>query len=196
MDMVRVISLLAILCIPHGDLRAQDNRRFNHIEPMVKHVTKNGQSFFEITAHRFVRATQQQAWRVLTDYDRLPEFVPNLQSSKVISRTGNEIILEQDSKAGFLFISQNIHLVVRVIEQPHSAIDVTFVSGDMKYYVARWEIAPAQEDGLDGARITYSGKMEPDFFVPPLVGAALVENDVKAMVEAVVIEIDKARQPR
>jgi ribosome-associated toxin RatA of RatAB toxin-antitoxin module len=196
MDIVRVLSLVAMLCIPGSSVRAQDHRRINHCEPMVKHVTKNDQSFFEIAVRRFVRASPQQAWRVLTDYERLPKFVPNLQSSKVISREGNEILLEQNSEAGFLFISQNIHLVVRVTEQPHSTIDVTLVSGDLKHYAARWEISPAAADGVDGACIAYSGEMEPNFFVPPLVGEAVVERDVKMMVEAVAAEIGKGWQFR
>jgi hypothetical protein len=88
-----------------------------------------------------------------------------------------------------LFASQTIHLVVLVTERPHTGIDVQLLSGNMKRFLAQWEITPTQEDGVEGIRLTYSGEIEPEFFVPPVIGDALVEKDVKEMLNAVAMEI-------
>jgi hypothetical protein len=44
---------------------------------------------------------------------------------------------------------------------------------------------------MQGTLISYAGTMEPDFFVPPLVGESAVQANVRKMVAAVVKEIDR-----
>jgi ribosome-associated toxin RatA of RatAB toxin-antitoxin module len=161
------------------------------VEANADRVHRDGQSFFSIQASGFVLAAPQQAWRVLTDYDRLAEFVPDLLSSRLITRSAHQAVVEQRSEAGFLFISHSIHLVVRITEQPFSSIDVALVSGNMQRYTAHWQLAPATRNGMQGTLISYAGTMEPDFFVPPLVGESAVQANVRKMVAAVVKEIDR-----
>lgn len=154
-------------------------------------MNENGFSFFEVNAKSFVQATPRQAWKVLTDYERLTEFVPGLVRSKVLSRNQREVTLEQESNAGFLFLSQTIRLVVRLREQPFSTIEVALVSGDMKRYQARWTLTAFAQNGRDGTLIGYSGAIEPVFFLPPVVGRQLVQANVRKMVQAVSAEIEK-----
>jgi ribosome-associated toxin RatA of RatAB toxin-antitoxin module len=161
------------------------------VEANADRVHRDGQSFFSIQASGFVFAAPQQAWGVLTDYDRLDEFVPDLQSSRLITRSAHHAVVEQRSEAGFLFISHTIHLVVSITEQPFSSIDVALVSGDMQRYTGHWQLAPATRDGVQGTLVSYTGTMEPDFFVPPLVGTSAVQANVRKMVAAVVQEIDR-----
>jgi ribosome-associated toxin RatA of RatAB toxin-antitoxin module len=189
----RLVLRLALLFLALWTPVMHAEEFFPH--PMVQanahRIQQNGEAVFEVNASSFVRATPQHAWRVLTDYDRLAEFVPDLVSSKVVSRTQHEAIVEQRSQAGFLFVSQSIRMVVRITEQPFSKIDVAQVSGDMRHYAAHWELAPFAKDGVDGTRITFSGTMEPDFFVPPLLGTPIVQGNVRKMVEAVASEIER-----
>ena len=172
-------------------MHAQENLRHSSVQAHASRISRNGQTFFDVSAAGFVRVTPAQAWRVLTDYERLPEFVPDLVASKVMSRTAQEIIVEQLSEAGFLFVSQHIRMVIRIREQPYSAIDVSLVSGDMKHYAAHWALEAATLDGIDGTHIAFTGQMEPDFFVPPLLGRSIVQANVKNMVQAVVAEIER-----
>jgi ribosome-associated toxin RatA of RatAB toxin-antitoxin module len=189
--MVRSLVLwMLLLCAPFASSQTQSGRS-DRVEVTVKKLMKNGQPMFEVNAAGFVRATQRQAWQVLTDYGRLQEFVPDLQSSALLSREGDEAIVEQHSEAGFFFLSQSIHLVVRVKEQPYSIIDVGLISGDMRGYSAHWELAPSAQSGTDGTHITFQGMMEPAFFVPPLIGKSIVQVNVRRMVEAVLSEIEK-----
>jgi hypothetical protein len=51
-------------------------------------------------------------------------------------------------------------------------------------------------NGSEGTRIRYTGYLEPAFFVPPVVGPAVVSGDVKNMVRAVMAEIDAAPNPQ
>lgn len=189
--MKRFFFLLLIVCAPWMQIQAQEDGEYDRVEVTVERMNKEGQAFFEVHANGFVRATPQDAWQVLTDYDRLHEFVPNLLSSKLISRSSQEAIVEQHGQAGFLFIRRTIHLMVRITEQPFSSIDVVLIAGDMKHYAAHWELVPSQQNSVNGTRIIYSGTMEPDFFVPPLFGRLLMQADVKKMVEATVTRINQ-----
>jgi len=194
--MVRLLCTLLALFFSIAGGWAQDGSAPERVQVMVKRTHQDGNAVFNVQADGYTHASPQRAWQVLTDYERLPEFVPNLQASKLVSRDGDGIVLEQQSRAGFLFVKQDIHLVLRVTEHPFSAIDITLVSGDMRQYAGRWEIAPVRVNGNDGTRIRYVGQMEPDFLVPPLVGNAFIAHDVKRMVEAVVSEIDSAARDK
>jgi carbon monoxide dehydrogenase subunit G len=41
-----------------------------------------------------LECTIARAWQVLTDYDRLARFIPNLQVSRIVSRQGDDIVVE------------------------------------------------------------------------------------------------------
>ncbi|EJL85086.1 polyketide cyclase / dehydrase family protein [Herbaspirillum sp. CF444] len=154
-----------------------------------------GYPLFEVTAKMTVHADVARSWKVLTDYNRLAEFVPNLSRSQVSSSEGNERVVTQNGFARFLFIRQNIDLVLHVTEQPMQAIDIRLVSGNMREYQARWELQSLQaqqQAGNDGrTRISYAGIIAPDFYVPTLFGAALMKGDLRNMLNAVKAEIEK-----
>jgi ribosome-associated toxin RatA of RatAB toxin-antitoxin module len=154
-----------------------------------------GHPLFEVTAKMTVNADVARSWKVLTDYNRLAEFVPNLSRSQVSSSEGNERIVTQNGFAKFLFIRQNIDLVLHVTEKPMEAIDIRLVSGNMREYQARWELqamSPIRQPEDDGrTRISYAGVIAPDFYVPTLFGAALMKRDLRNMLNAVKAEMEK-----
>ena len=170
-------------------LPAQDERPDSGIAVSVQRLRQQGRALFEIRVSGMAHATPQASWQVLTGYGRLQEFVPGLLSSTLLSRSGPEVILEQEGVAGFLFLRQTIHLVVRVIEQPFSTLDISLISGDMKHYSSHWELQPAAQGSA--TRISYFGSMVPDFYVPPLLGSVIMRADVRQMMTAVVAEIGK-----
>ena len=144
---------------------------------------------FEVTASGTVKATPATVWKVLTDYEAMPDFVPDLDKTKVISRAGNKVLIEQAGMARFLFLSRSIELVVHASEEPISSIDIKLVSGDMKVYSCRWEMTPVPETG--GTRISYTGKMVPKFYVPGMLGANVIRRDIERMMKAVLERLDQ-----
>jgi ribosome-associated toxin RatA of RatAB toxin-antitoxin module len=155
----------------------------------VKRETQDSLTLYIIDASGVVQAPLPAVWRTLTGYDRMEEFVPDLTSCRVLSRNGNEVIIEQFGNARLLFVSKSIHLIVRATEQPMSTIDISLISGDMKHYESRWELVPMPETG--GTRIIYSGKMAPNFYVPGLLGTNIIRSDIERMMNAVLARIDK-----
>jgi ribosome-associated toxin RatA of RatAB toxin-antitoxin module len=159
------------------------------LEVAVTRADVDDQNVFEVSASGAVNASPAVVWKILTNYERMPEFVPDLQTSRILSRNGNEVIVEQFGVARLLFLSRDIHLVVRITEQPMTTIDIAIISGDMKTYVCRWQMLPLAETG--GTRIVYSGKLVPKFYVPGMLGASLIRGDVQRMMTAVLARLDK-----
>lgn len=158
------------------------------LEVNVKRADRGEQNVFEVVASGAVRAPLAKVWKILTDYERMPEFVPDMQSSRVISRTGNSAVVEQFGVARFLFLRRDIYLIVHVTEQPPSVIDISLITGDMEVYSCRWEITPIADTG--GTRIAYTGTLVPKFYVPGMFGANMIRSDIKRMMTAVLARLD------
>ncbi len=134
-------------------------------------------------------AAPAAVWRILTDYDRMAEFVPDLRSARVLSRSGDEATIEQVGVARLLFFRRDIRLVVQAREQPISQIDISLVDGDMRVYRCTWRLVPVPETG--GTRVFYSGEMAPKFYVPGMLGANLIRSDIEKMMAAVLQRLDR-----
>jgi hypothetical protein len=167
------------------------------LEINVKRRTGHDYPIFDLQARASVRATLQQSWQVLTDYDREADFVPNLISSRLVARDDRTCVIEQEGYGQFLFIKQAIHLLVRAQETPFSNITVTLVKGNMHEYHANWALStlPDTADTTpdnNRTQIIYTATIAPTFYIPSLFGAALMKRDLRNMIAAVVKEIEKS----
>lgn len=158
-------------------------------EVSARRVDVGGEPVFEVVAHGTVKTAPAAVWKVLTDYERMPEFVPDLKKTRIVSRSGSRTILEQAGVARFMFFSRLINLVVQAHEEHMSSIDITLVSGDMKVYNCRWSITPTADGGT---RVDYTGRMVPRFYVPGMLGSNLLRGDIERMMQAV---LDRLEQP-
>ncbi len=149
----------------------------------------DGGKMFQIVSSGTVAANPAAVWRILTDYNRMADYVPDMKSARVVSRNGDKVIIEQRGAARFLFFSRDIHLIVQVHEQAPNKIDVSLIDGDMKVYRCSWELTPIAATG--GTRVLYNATIEPKFYVPGMVGASLVRKDVAKMMAAVLLRLDR-----
>jgi ribosome-associated toxin RatA of RatAB toxin-antitoxin module len=149
----------------------------------------DGDKVYRITSSGSVAATPAAVWRILTDYDHLADYLPYLDSARVVSRNGDRIIVEQLGTARFLFFRQPIRLLVKVHERAPDRIDIGLIDGDMKVYRASWQLSPLA--GAAGTRLTYNATIVPKFHVPGIVGTGTVRRDVARMMAAVLLRLDR-----
>jgi len=180
-----VLSLLFGCALPAMAQPSALEVRVQRSETEAGHV-------YQVSAHGEVAAAPADVWRVLTDYERMPEFVPDLRHARVLARNGDQVTVEQFGTARFLFLRRDIHLVVQVHEQPIAQIDISLVNGDMRLYSCRWRLVPVPSTG--GTRLVYSGTLAPKFYVPSLLGANMVGADIKKMMAAVLERLNRAPQ--
>ena len=148
-----------------------------------------GDQAYQITSSGTVAATPAVVWRILTDYNHLADYLPNMKSTRVVSRNGDRVIVEQLGTARFLFFSQAIRLVVQVQERSPDRIDISLIDGDMKVYRATWELSPLA--GATGTRVVYNATIVPKFEVPGIVGTNVVRRDIAEMMAAVLLRLDR-----
>lgn len=142
---------------------------------------------YQIASSGTVAASPGAVWKILTDYNRMADYVPDLKSARVVSRNGDKVIIDQLGAARFLFFSRDIHLVVEAHEQAPNKIDVSLIDGDMKIYRCSWELTAAGA----GTRVSYNATIEPKFYVPGMVEAGLVRRDIARMMAAVLVRLDR-----
>jgi ribosome-associated toxin RatA of RatAB toxin-antitoxin module len=163
-------------------------------EEAVVHAQRRGDGV-EVRARAFLAVPREVAWQVLTDYEQLPAFIPGIRKSVVRERQGNRLRLEQSGEARFLFFSFPIEVVLEVSESPRDWVVSRSVRGNLRRMLGRYELLG--EPGRGGVLLLYSGFVEPDFELPPLVGAAALRSMAEDQFRAMVKEIERrALDPR
>ncbi len=154
-------------------------------EPAIR-IERN-QDAIRINASLRVDAHHHIAWQVLTDYNNLARFIPGMLSSQIVSEPGEPLLLKQTGQSGFLFFRLPIEVVVRIVETPLEAIRFEAVSGSFKSQNGEWRIERQEEATL----LIYQTHIVPGFWVPPLIGAAVIGQDVKSKLVGVAQEIQR-----
>jgi carbon monoxide dehydrogenase subunit G len=152
-------------------------------------TTRHGDRFeFEATAE--IKADLADAWKVLTDYDRLAEYIPGLQESRVVSRDGFNVVVDQRGEAGLLFFTFPMRVRLAVEEFPYERIESNAIAGNFKELSGVYHL---QARGA-GVRLRYEGTLTPDFGIPPLIGTLVVRSMVERRFSAMVREIEKTQR--
>ena len=127
------------------------------------------------------------AWKVLTDYGRYPEFISDLTKSRILSRKGREVQVEQKGEARFLFRTYPLDVRLAVTEQPYERVSSRAVAGSFREMRNTYDL-----EGRDGrVLLRYSGRLVPDFYVPPVFGTLALRHNVEAMFVALVEEMER-----
>ena len=140
-----------------------------------------------VEARARVKADVETAWTVLTAYDRYAEFIPDLKSSEILARAGETAIVHQKGEVGFFLFHFPMEVTFSVTEQPPTGISSRAISGTFKEMTNVYTLA--EDDG--GVRLTYSGRLVPEFRLPPLIGTAAVKAAVEKQFGALVREIQR-----
>jgi ribosome-associated toxin RatA of RatAB toxin-antitoxin module len=152
------------------------------------HATRNGDRF-KVDASAEIEADLADAWKVLTDYDRLAEFIPGMLESRVVSRDGSSVLVDQRGETTLLFLTFPMRVRLAIEETPFERIVSTAVSGNFKDLTGVY-LLQVRDAGLT---LRYEGKFTPDFSFPPLLGTLIVRNTVEKRFSAMVREIEKTR---
>lgn len=132
-----------------------------------------------------VAADAATAWSVLTDYDHLKDFIPDMRASRAVRAAGRPLRLEQDGCGRVLFFTHCISVVFELEEAPPARLAFRTVAGDMKHMQGTWTLRTVAA----GIELAYDAEMEPDFWVPPLIGGVLVRRNVMAGINGMAAEM-------
>ncbi len=149
-------------------------------------VVRRG-STFQVRATIEAGASIDLCFAVLTDFDRLAEFIPGMVSSRIVSPPGEPLRLRQAGRTQLAFSEYTFDVTLAVeLDAPR---EITFrrVAGSLQRMQGRWLVAG------DAARCTidYQADIEPGLWVPPLIGSMLMRSQVARQVEGLESEIER-----
>jgi carbon monoxide dehydrogenase subunit G len=156
------------------------------VQDVQIHTTRDG-GFVIVSASAVMKVDPHVAWAVLSDYDHLAGFIPDMKSSRVVSRQGNLVRVEQKGDVGFLFYKEPVSMLLEVREEPPTRIFARGIEGNIKGLETRYELHHSDA----GTKLVYAGRFEPDFSIPPLIGMPLVNRLIERRFRAMVNEIQR-----
>ncbi len=175
----RLIALLALgACAAAPALPADDIT--------VEAVSRD--TAVQVTARAAVRAPTELIWQTLTDYDHLSEFVPGIASSRVVSRQGAQLIVEQKGGARWWLFFYPIRVTVASTEHPMESIEVHLLQGNLRRLDGGYRIEPLQDGRTE---LTWSGLIEPDTPLPAWIRNPLLRRNISDQFTGMVEEIER-----
>jgi ribosome-associated toxin RatA of RatAB toxin-antitoxin module len=177
MAFARLVSVLVLLLVALGDARAAS----------VSVVAFREGEAVVVEASAELSAAPELAWQTVTDYGALADFIPDLELSRVISRDGRRVRVEQKGTAALLLLKRTFEVHLDIEEEPFRTVTSRAVAGSFRRMVGRYELTPTPQ----GTRFAYTGTIEPDFWVPAFLETAAVRRAVARQFQAMVSEIER-----
>lgn len=132
-----------------------------------------------------VAASRELAFAVLTDYDRMADFLPGMLASEVVARNGNSVVIEQSADEGVFFFKQRVDVRLAIEELPPRRLTIRALAGSFKELTGIYELTRMPDHTL----IEYRARFLPDFKLPPMIGMYAVQRSLERHLAAMAEEI-------
>ncbi len=144
-----------------------------------------------VTSLSVVQAPPEAVFEFLTDYDNFHKISSVFVESHFIERdpVGVGGVVYTLTRGCVAFLCKSIERVERLKAEPHHRVQASVLadrSSGARYGEATWELSPM--DG--GTRIDYVLEMEPDFWIPPVLGPWAVKRSLKRGAEGAVERLE------
>ena len=125
-----------------------------------------------------INAPIETVWKVITDYERYPEFLADAKRVVVRNRTGNTLELENEISV----VGTSVKYTLRMVENGPKSVTWSFLSGAfMKSNDGSWTL---ESISPERTRANYSIDISVGMLVPKAVINALVETGLPKMLES------------
>jgi hypothetical protein len=173
-DARRLLLLATFLILAAGTISATGNLE---TEPQVTVREQNG--VYSVTARFQVMQPPAIALAVLTDYDNIPRFMPQIKTSVVLERDGEHVIVQQEAVSRLIAFSKRVHLVLDIAEAP----DALYFRDRCGRSFIRYEGAWRTSERQGRTEIVYELTTQPAFDVPEFLVKRLLKRDAAATIE-------------
>lgn len=175
-----VVTTILLSLIGAADAsQPQDNLTVTEEVTLQEIETADGRE--GVVARIIIPAPLEVVWTVITDYEKLPEFIPDMKLSKVIERKDSETILRQQGESRFLMFDFNVEVIIKLIEQRYHNIKFNLVSGDFDYFEGEWK---TESIGDKKTMLIYTLLAHPKFYAPKWVVRYMMKRDIPVRLKA------------
>lgn len=145
-----------------------------------------------VAASLRVDAEPAETWAVMTDFDRMANFISNLKSSRVVSRSGNALVVAQAGQAGVGPLTFKFESTREIRLWPFEGVQSRMLKGNMERFEGITRFVP--EAG--GTRILYQSESVPGKWIPPVVGPKVIERETREQLSEFRAEILRRKHER
>lgn len=160
-------------------------------EPEPEVAVREEKGVFTVSAEFEVPQTPACALAVLTDYERIPRFMPGVTTSVIRERSAGRTIVEQQAVARMMFFSKRVHLLLDVREDGDTLSFRDSAHRSFTHYEGTWRLS--RRDGQTVIR--YELHAQPNFEVPAFLLRRLLKRDASQMIDALRLELAARQGP-
>ncbi len=155
---------------------------------VVVTATRMGSALL-VEARALVIAPNAVIWETLTDYNGFANFIPGMLYSRLMERRGNLARVEQRGESRVAFVNFPIQVMVVANEHPPHRIELKLESGNLRQLEGAYQITPQPGENLDRHVLVWKGIIEPEGFLPPLLGELVLRSNLEDQFRGMVSEI-------
>ncbi|KAK9292247.1 hypothetical protein L1049_020211 [Liquidambar formosana] len=155
-------------------------------------LLENGGVHRCVVASITVKAPVREVWNVLTAYESLPEIVPNLAISKILSRENNKVRILQEGCKGLLYMVLHARVVLDLCEQLEQEISFKQVEGDFDSFHGKW-ILEQLGNHHTLLKYTVESKMHKDSFLSEAIMEEVIYEDLPSNLCAIQDYVEKRK---
>lgn len=135
----------------------------------------------------------EMLWKVLTDYDQLSSFIPNLASSTVLSRDNNTVRLAQVGSQQLLGLKFSAQVELELTEhRPEGLLRFRMLKGDFRRFEGAWRLQSLP----DGTSLLYDLTVQGCLGMPVGLIEQRLRSDLSANLLAVEQEASRRQTPQ
>jgi carbon monoxide dehydrogenase subunit G len=175
------IALILWIALGSASVRAADEAS---TRPRV--TVREEQGVYSVAARFFVSQPAPVALAVLTDYDRISQFMPGVETSVVVDRGVRRATVTQEAVSHFMMFSKRIYLTLDIVEGTDTVQFRDRSGKSFARYAGTWSLC--EQSG--GTLITYELTARPSFDVPDFVLKRLLKRDSLQMIAALRREME------
>jgi len=160
-----------------------------------------------VHARAEIQADPRTAWETITDYERLRDFLPDVERSRIVARDGNRFVVEHRGAFHLLFIEIPVRVRLAVRHEPYERVvarsqpgTVDGAAQTLRDFSGTYVLTVVGRDRRAGVRLDYQSKFELAEPLPPvlgqLFGTAMVARGMRQQFEAMVREIERRQAAR
>jgi len=172
-----VVTAAWIVCAAAGTAMAAGP------EPQV--TVREDRGVYTVDATFSVPQPVSHALAVLTDYEGIPRFMPDVRTSLVLERGYGRAVIEQEAVARLMMFSKRIHLVLEIHEESGIIRFRDRCGASFARYEGSWTVT--ERDGH--ATLSYQLTAQPSFDVPEFLLKRLLKRDAMQMIGKLQAEI-------
>ena len=145
----------------------------------------------QITAKIQIPHSVEQVWQVLTDYEALTDFIPNLAKCRRLEHPTGGIRLEQVGSQRLLRFNFSARVVLDLEEKFPHEINFNMVEGDFKAFSGTWQLEPYLLSNQRGTKLRYTVRVWPKLTMPVAIIERRLCSDLRFNLLAIRQQLDE-----